>query len=75
MESGRWIVNDSELTCVMIGYGPRFFLESFLEGQVNQKYLALTYTWLLTLKSDAVGTVLSLGAYVGLVVLILDSLP
>ena len=51
MESGRQIVNDSEPTCTMIRYGPRFFLESFLEGQVDQKYLALTYTWLPTLKS------------------------
>ena len=53
MESGRQIVNDSEPTCVMIRYGLRFFLESFLEGQVNWKYLALTYTWSPTLKSGA----------------------
>ena len=53
MKLGRQIVNDSELTCAMIRYGPRFFLESFLEGWVDWKYLALTYTWLPTLKSGA----------------------
>ena len=38
----------------MMGYGPKFFSESFLEGRVDQKYLAFTYIWSLTLKFGAV---------------------
>jgi hypothetical protein len=38
---------------VMMEYGPRFFSESFLEGRVDLKYLALTKTWSPTVKSGA----------------------
>ena len=37
----------------MMGYGPKFFLESFLEGWVDWKYLAFMYIWSLTLKFGA----------------------
>ena len=53
MESGSWSVKEWEPACAMIVYGPRFFLESFFEGHIEQKYLALTNTWSLTLKSGA----------------------
>ena len=41
---GRRIVNESEPTCMMMGYGPKFFSESFLDGRIERKYLALTKT-------------------------------
>ena len=44
-------MNESELTCAMMGYRLRFFSDSFLDGRVKQKYLALTKTWSPTLKS------------------------
>ena len=47
-------MNESEPTCAMMGYGPRFFSDSFLDGRVERKYLALTKTWLPTLKSGSV---------------------
>ena len=34
-------------------YGPKFFSESFLEGQVDRKYLAFMYIWSPTLKFRA----------------------
>ena len=46
-------MNESEPTCTMMGYGPRFFSDSFLDGRIEQKYLALTKTWLPTLKSGS----------------------
>ncbi len=39
---GRQRVNEHELGIVIISYGPRFFSESFFDGQVVQKYFALT---------------------------------
>ena len=39
--------------CAMILYDPKFFLESFLEGPVEQKYFALMKPWSPTLKSIA----------------------
>ena len=42
IESGSHSVNECEPTCMIMAYGPRFFSESFLDGRVDQKYLALT---------------------------------
>ena len=51
MELSSWSVKEWEPACVMIIYSPRFFSESFFEGCVEQRYLALMNTWSLTLKS------------------------
>ena len=53
MESGSWSIKEWEPACAMIVYGPRFFSESFFEGHVEWRYLALTNTWSPTLKSGA----------------------
>ena len=53
MESGSQSIKEWEPACVMIVYGPRFFLESFFKECIEQKYLALTNTWSLTLKLGA----------------------
>ena len=37
----------------MMGYGPKFFSESFLEGRVDRKYLGFMYIWSLNLKFRA----------------------
>lgn len=56
-------MNESEPTCVMMGYEPRFFSESFLEGRVEQKYLALTKAWLPILKSGGCKCFASVGPW------------
>ena len=42
IKSSSCSVNECEPTCTIMAYGLRFFSESFLDGQVDQKYLALT---------------------------------
>ena len=51
IESGRWRVKETELTCAIISKGPRYFSASFLEGQVVWMLLDLTNTLSLILKS------------------------
>ena len=53
MELGSQSIKEWEPACVMIVYGPRFFSESFFEGHVEQKYLALMNAWSPILKSGA----------------------
>ena len=60
---GRQIVNESKPTCMMMGYGPRFFSESFLDGRIEWKYLALTKTWSPTLKSGKYDHFVSVGPW------------
>jgi hypothetical protein len=42
MDSGRWSMTEWVPMRAMISMGLRFFLNNFLEGQVEWKYLALT---------------------------------
>ena len=51
MVSGRWSVKDCGLGWAIISYGPRYFLESFFDGRVIQKYCDLTNTDCPTWKS------------------------
>ena len=51
MVSGRQSVKDCRLGWAIISYGLRYFLESFFDGRVVQKYCNLTNTNCLTWKS------------------------
>jgi len=46
--SGRQSVKDCGLGWAIISYGPRYFSESFFDGQVVRKYCDLTNTDCLT---------------------------
>ena len=52
MVSGRRSVKDCGLGWAIISYGPRYFSESFFDGQVVQKYCDLTNADCSTWKSS-----------------------
>ena len=56
-------MNESKPTCAMMGYGPRFFSDSFLDVCVERKYLALMKTWSPTLKSGGCDRFVSAGPW------------
>ena len=61
MESGSWRVKEWVPAWAIMIYGSKFFSESFLEGLVDQKYLALSKIRSPTLKSSAEDHLASVG--------------
>ena len=61
--SGSQRVNESCPTCAIISNGPNFFSDSFVDGLVVQRYVALTKMKLTILKSGAADQQESMGPW------------